>query len=283
MDIAIPCDCYVDVCTHPPMDPPEPTTERTHHELHQPTSPAGMLQLPARGDRPQAGHGARGHQAPQGAHPLPTPRRGTSGHAMRTPTKLVTAGALAAALAAGPTATAWATQAPINPTVGSTSLFGATGELVHLNAPISGGAVDSAAFGAYWLVGADGGVFAFGGAPYLGSLPSLGITPAAPIVGIVPTPHDNGYWLVGADGGVFAFGSAPFLGSAPSEGVAPIGPITLAPIVEQACGASVLTGYRLSWGAGSIGWTHGVMCGAASGTGPVTSSTGTSVTGTARP
>ena len=58
----------------------------------------------------------------------------------------------------------------------------------------------------YWLVGADGGVFAFGNAKFYGSLPSEHIKPAAPIVGIATMPGDQGYWLVGADGGVFAFG-----------------------------------------------------------------------------
>ncbi len=65
----------------------------------------------------------------------------------------------------------------------------------------------------YWLVGADGGVFAFGDAGFYGSLPGLGITPAASIVGITAAPSGKGYWLVGADGGVFAFGNAGFYGS----------------------------------------------------------------------
>ncbi|MHB8437684.1 MAG: hypothetical protein ACYDD4_00770, partial [Acidimicrobiales bacterium] len=39
----------------------------------------------------------------------------------------------------------------------------------------------------YWLVGADGGVFAFGDAVFDGSLPGMGIKPGAPIVGIAPT------------------------------------------------------------------------------------------------
>ena len=72
--------------------------------------------------------------------------------------------------------------------------------------------------GGYDLVGSDGGVFAFGGAPFLGSLPGIGVH-VKDIVGMVPTNNDGGYWLAGADGGVFAFGNAPFLGSLPGIGV----------------------------------------------------------------
>jgi hypothetical protein len=61
----------------------------------------------------------------------------------------------------------------------------------------------------YWLVGEDGGVFAFGSAPFLGS---MGGTPlSARIVGIVPA--GRGYYLVGEDGGVFTFGESRFYGS----------------------------------------------------------------------
>jgi hypothetical protein len=63
----------------------------------------------------------------------------------------------------------------------------------------------------YWLVGADGGVFALGDAPFHGSL--AGTPLAKPVVGMAPTPDGKGYWLVGADGGVFALGDAPFHGS----------------------------------------------------------------------
>ena len=63
----------------------------------------------------------------------------------------------------------------------------------------------------YWLVAADGGVFAFGDAPFLGS---MGGTPlVAPVVGMAATHHGDGYWLVAADGGIFSFGDAGFLGS----------------------------------------------------------------------
>ena len=65
------------------------------------------------------------------------------------------------------------------------------------------GIVSTAADDGYWLVGADGGVFAFN-APFVNSLPGLGVA-VDDIVGIVPTRDDQGYFLVGRDGGVFSF------------------------------------------------------------------------------
>jgi hypothetical protein len=68
----------------------------------------------------------------------------------------------------------------------------------------------------YDLVGADGGVFAFGDTFY-GSLPGLGVH-VDDITGMVATASDTGYYLVGSDGGVFAF-NAPFVNSLPGIGV----------------------------------------------------------------
>jgi hypothetical protein len=75
----------------------------------------------------------------------------------------------------------------------------------------------------YWMVGADGGVFAFGDAVYRGSSGQIdpskpaggsnSFVPYKPIVGMATTPTGNGYWMVGADGGVFAFGDAVYRGS----------------------------------------------------------------------
>jgi hypothetical protein len=63
----------------------------------------------------------------------------------------------------------------------------------------------------YWLVGADGGVFAYGDAVFYGSLGAVKLY--GPIVGMAATPDGKGYWLVALDGGVFAFGDAVFYGS----------------------------------------------------------------------
>ncbi|MCZ7525048.1 MAG: hypothetical protein M5U14_00835 [Acidimicrobiia bacterium] len=79
-----------------------------------------------------------------------------------------------------------------------------------LNARVVGVAATRTGQG-YWLVGRDGGVWAFGDATFHGS---TGATPLnQPIAGMAPTPTGHGYWLVAADGGIFAFGDATFHGS----------------------------------------------------------------------
>ena len=64
--------------------------------------------------------------------------------------------------------------------------------------------------GGYWLAASDGGIFAFGDAPFKGSAGSLPLQ--APITGIASAAPGAGYWLVASDGGVFAF-AAPFAGA----------------------------------------------------------------------
>ena len=82
----------------------------------------------------------------------------------------------------------------------------------------------------YWLVGADGGIFSFGGANFYGSTGNLVLQ--RPVVGITPTPDDGGYWLVASDGGVFAFGDSTFEGSLPGLGIAPAGTVGAGPSLD---------------------------------------------------
>ena len=63
----------------------------------------------------------------------------------------------------------------------------------------------------YWLVSADGGVFAFGDASYYGTMSATRLN--KPIVGMAASADGRGYWLVSADGGVFAFGDASYYGT----------------------------------------------------------------------
>jgi hypothetical protein len=79
--------------------------------------------------------------------------------------------------------------------------------------------------GGYYLVAADGGIFAYK-APYLGSMGGHPLN--APMVGMACTPSGKGYWTVASDGGIFAFGDARFFGS---MGGHPLN----APMVGMAC------------------------------------------------
>jgi hypothetical protein len=80
-----------------------------------------------------------------------------------------------------------------------------------LAAPIVG-IVPSSNGGGYFMVGADGGVFAFGDAQFAGSCPSIGGC-VGTAVAVMPDATGRGYWLVTSSGAVYAFGDAAFLGS----------------------------------------------------------------------
>ena len=63
----------------------------------------------------------------------------------------------------------------------------------------------------YWMVGTDGGIFAFGDAGFHGSAGGNVLTSSA--VTVVPTPDDQGYWIITAAGAILPYGDAGFFGS----------------------------------------------------------------------
>jgi hypothetical protein len=62
----------------------------------------------------------------------------------------------------------------------------------------------------YWMVGADGKVYAFGTAQRFGD---AGLTPGTTAVDLEPTPSGDGYWVVDDSGGVSSFGDAVYRGA----------------------------------------------------------------------
>lgn len=109
-----------------------------------------------------------------------------------------------------------------------------------LNAPLIGVAVDPAT-GGYWLLGEDGGIFAFH-APFYGSTGGMHL--AAPAVGIAAVPGGGGYRVVAADGGVFDFGGARYAGSLGGRALS-------SPVVGMAAGSGS-TGYVVAQADGTV-------------------------------
>jgi SpoIID/LytB domain protein len=82
--------------------------------------------------------------------------------------------------------------------------------IVSLTQPAVGIAPTASGKG-YWLTSNDGGVFAYGDAPFLGSAGAIKLN--RPMVGMTARPTGSGYWLVAGDGGIFSYGDAGFYGS----------------------------------------------------------------------
>jgi hypothetical protein len=99
-----------------------------------------------------------------------------------------------------------------------------SGAHLSLNAPIVAMVASPTGKG-YLLVGADGGVFAFGDARFHGSCPQIHGCSGS-VVAVVPATGELGYWVVTSTGHVYAFGNAGYLGaptlvSAPVTGAVP--------------------------------------------------------------
>lgn len=90
---------------------------------------------------------------------------------------------------------------------GDAGFHGSTG-VTKLNHPVVGAARTASGDG-YWLVSAEGRVFAFGAAEHHGSLTSV---PPSRVIGIAATPAGDGYWLAAENGSIYSFGAAPFHG-----------------------------------------------------------------------
>jgi hypothetical protein len=65
--------------------------------------------------------------------------------------------------------------------------------------------------GGFWTLSDDGGVYAYGGAPFHGSMAGHRLN--ARVISLTPTADKGGYWQLASDGGIFSFGSARFHGS----------------------------------------------------------------------
>jgi hypothetical protein len=136
------------------------------------------------------------------------------------------AATFAAASAVGPDASVAVTADGVVFTTDAADHFGSIPSALVLNRPVvniaprylaslTADGVSAWATSGYWLVAADGGVFAFGDARFHGSTAAIDLN--APVVGIAATPSGRGYWLVAGDGGVFNFGDAVFYGSTGDE------------------------------------------------------------------
>jgi hypothetical protein len=129
-------------------------------------------------------------------------------------------------LALSPTGVVWGKGVPSGEGCGSEADVGGLPSL--LGTQVIAGVSDPSGRGC-WLIGANGWVMSYGGAPQVGSLAPGRAKPGTPsaIVGGCASPS-GGLWLLSSTGQVFALGTAPFLGSARGMQLA-------SPVVAMAC------------------------------------------------
>jgi hypothetical protein len=81
----------------------------------------------------------------------------------------------------------------------------------HLDAPMAA-VVPTLDDKGYFMVGTDGGVFAFGDARFEGSCPGIGGC-SGTAVAVAPDASGRGYWLVTSSGHIYSFGDAAYFGA----------------------------------------------------------------------
>ncbi len=142
---------------------------------------------------------------------------------------------------------------------------GTSGSVQVLSAPIVG-IVPSNDGRGYFMVGSDGGVFAFGDAQFEGSCPSIGGCSGA-AVAVMPDASGDGYWLVTATGNIYTFGDAGYYG-APG---ASAGAITSAVRTPDGSGYWILAANGGVFAYGDASYLGTPPPGAAGGSDPATS------------
>jgi len=149
-----------------------------------------------------------------------------------------------------------------------------SGAAKELNAPIVG-MVPSTDDRGYFMVAADGGVFAFGDAAFEGSCPGIGGC-AGSAVSVMPDATGHGYWLVTDTGYVYTFGDAPDDGAPVDDNggqALPSGAVTSAVRTPDGLGYWVLIvdGFVLPFGDANIyGATNGDALGSVTQQNPAT-------------
>lgn len=101
----------------------------------------------------------------------------------------------------------------IPPWANAPPAVGPGARIVDSNEELELGTIAVRPQGGFVVIGHDGGVFTYDGAPYHGSIPehpewNVG----ANVVGAAWTPSGEGYWITTRDGAVFSFGDAQYHG-----------------------------------------------------------------------
>ena len=136
-----------------------------------------------------------------------------------------------------------------------------SGQPQSLAAPIVGMVPADGGQG-YFLVGSDGGVFAFN-SHFAGSCPGIGGC-SGRAVAVVPDATGNGYWVVTSTGSVYGFGDASYFGAPGPQS----SPITSAVATPDGRGYWILDAAGQVFGYGDASYSGALPVGAAGGVNP---------------